>query len=75
MSIPADPIPEEKYEQHGDSVYVTDTLIEQYHTADGLARFHQWASSNTLQLICGKSVYFPADYKRWINLGLPDRPH
>ena len=74
MSIPADPIPEEKYERHRDTIYVTETLIEQYHTVDGLARFQRWASSNTQLLIRGTSVYFPADYEQWIKSGLPDQP-
>ncbi len=73
MSIPVDPIPKDEYEQFGDETYVTDSLIKKYHTAEGLSRFCKWSIQATQLLIHGKSVYFPTDYERWIELGLPDQ--
>jgi hypothetical protein len=72
MTIPSAPIPEEEYEQFGGDAYVSEALIEKYHTPAGLSRFRKWAKEMTQTLIGGKSVYFPSDYERWVELGLPD---
>ena len=66
-------IPPEEYEQFGGETYVSDSLIEKYHSAEGLANFLRWSQQMTQQLVYGKSAYFPADYERWTNLGMPDR--
>ena len=75
MSIPETPIPKEEYEQSGNQTYVTDTLIEKYHRAEGVTRFRRWSIQSTLTLVVfrdkSESAYFPADYERWIELGLP----
>jgi hypothetical protein len=73
MTIPTTPIPKEEYERFGDEVYVSDSLIEKYHTAAGLTRFRGWSIQVTQLLMHGKSVYFPGDYEKWIELGMPDR--
>ena len=72
MSIPTTPIPIEKYEQLGGEIYVTFDLIEEYHTAEGAARFHRFADEATMLIVERKSAYFPSDYERWIAAGLPD---
>ena len=75
MSIPETPIPKEEYERSGDQTCVTETLIEKYHTAEGVKRFRRWSIQSTLALVMlndrSESAYFPADYERWIELGLP----
>ena len=65
-------IPREEYEQFGDEVYVSDALIEKYHSTEGVENYLKWSQQMTQQLIFGKSAHFPADYERWANLGMPD---
>jgi hypothetical protein len=65
-------IPPEEYEQFGDEVYVSDALIEKYHSAAGLANYQKWSQQMTQQLIFGKSAHFPDDYERWANLGMSE---
>jgi hypothetical protein len=72
MAIPETPIPETEYERMSGQTYVTDSLLEQYHTTEGAGRFRRWSIQATQMLIHGKSVYFPADYEKWIAAGLPD---
>ncbi|MBT4864216.1 MAG: hypothetical protein HON53_03720 [Planctomycetaceae bacterium] len=72
MSVPETSIPPEEYEQFGSETYVTDALVEKYHTAEGAAGFRRWSMQATQLLVRGQSVYFPADYERWIAAGLPD---
>jgi hypothetical protein len=73
MSIPETPIPKEEYKRLGDEIYVTDSLLEKYHTAEGAARFRGWAIQATMLFVERESVYFPADYEKWIAAGLPER--
>jgi|GEM_PF-1497063 hypothetical protein len=72
MSVPERVIPPEEYERLGDETYVTDSLVEKYHRAEGAARFRKWAIQTTQLLVRDQSAYFPADYERWIAAGLPD---
>jgi hypothetical protein len=72
MSIPEIRIPKEEYERFGDELYVTDSLVEKYRSAEGAARFRRWAIQSKQLLVRGQSVYFPVDYERWIAAGLPD---
>jgi hypothetical protein len=72
MSTPTGFIPKHEYKRFGDDVFVTEALVEEYHTADEVGRFRKWSIQNTQMLIQGESVYFPADYEKWIELGRPD---
>ena len=73
MSTPTGSIPKHEYERYGDDFYVTDALVEKYHTAEDAGRFRRWSMQKTQMLIHQKSVYFPADYEKWIELGRPGR--
>ena len=72
MSTPTSPIPKHEYQRYSNNFYVTDALVEKYHTADEAGRFRRWSIQKTQMLIQGDSVYFPADYERWLELGRPD---
>ena len=72
MSTPTGVIPKHEYKKYADDFYVTDELVEEYHTAEEAGRFRRWSIQKTQMLVQGVSVYFPADYEKWIKLGLPD---
>ena len=64
-------IPIEQYKSaSGVGEYITNSLLENFHTADEVEQFQHWMAGQTCMAVNGETAIYSYDYERWLK-GLP----
>lgn len=64
-------IPPEQYKSAtGIGEYITDSMLENFHTSDEVEQFNHWMTGQTGTVVDGVLAIYADDYERWLK-GLP----